>query len=210
MTTINKKEIQKFSNLADEWWDVNGKFKPLHMFNPIRIEYILDKLANHFKLSKQENLWLKKLNILVIICLSSTIIFAQNELNQKKENRQAQKVAFFTAKMNLNTEESKMFWPVVNEMENELKELKGKNAHGKMMLKDKKIEDLSDDELEDMMDARIQMGKEKVDILVKYHEKFKEVIPIRKLAKYYQTGTEFKKIQLERKKQHNNPGERKR
>ena len=153
---------------------------------------------------------IKKLNILVIICLSSSIIFAQNELNQKKENRQAQKVAFFTAKMNLNTEESKVFWPVVNEMENELKELKDKNAHGKMMLKDKKIEDFSDEELEDMMDARIQMGKEKVDILVKYHEKFKEVIPIRKLAKYYQTGTEFKKIQSERKKQHNNPGERKR
>ena len=153
---------------------------------------------------------IKKLNILVIICLSSTIIFAQNELNQKKENRQAQKVAFFTAKMNLNTEESKVFWPVVNEMENELKELKDKNAHGKMMLKDKKIEDFSDEELEDMMDARIQMGKEKVDILVKYHEKFKEVIPIRKLVKYYQTGTEFKKIQSERKKQHNNPGERKR
>jgi hypothetical protein len=153
---------------------------------------------------------IKKLNILVIICLSSTIIFAQNELNQKKENRQAQKVAFFTAKMNLNTEESKVFWPVVNEMENELKELKNKNAHGKMILKDKKIEDFSDEELEDMMDARIQMGKEKVDILVKYHEKFKEVIPIRKLAKYYQTGTEFKKIQSERKKQHNNPGERKR
>ena len=153
---------------------------------------------------------IKKLNILVIICLSSTIIFAQNELNQKKENRQAQKVAFFTAKMNLNTEESKVFWPVVNEMENELKELKDKNAHGKMMLKDNKIEDFSDEELEDMMDARIQMGKEKVDILVKYHKKFKEVIPIRKLAKYYQTGTEFKKIQSERKKQHNNPGERKR
>ena len=120
------------------------------------------------------------------------------------------KIAFFTAKMNLNTEESKVFWPVVNEMENELKDLKDKNAHGRMMLKDKKIEDFSDEELEQMMDARIQMGKEKVDILVKYHEKFKEVIPIRKLAKYYQTGTEFKKIQLERKKQHNNPGERKR
>ena len=28
MTTINKTEIQKFSNLADEWWDVKGKFKP--------------------------------------------------------------------------------------------------------------------------------------------------------------------------------------
>jgi hypothetical protein len=153
---------------------------------------------------------IKKLSILLITCLSSTIIFAQNDLNQKKENRQAQKVAFFTAKMNLNIEESKVFWPVVNEMENELKELKDKNAHGRMILVDKKIEDFSDKELEEIIDARIQMGKEKVDILVKYHEKFKEVIPIRKLAKYYQASKEFKKIQSERKKQHNNPGERKR
>ena len=49
-TTINKEEIQKFSRLAEEWWDVNGKFKPLHMFNPIRIEYITDKIKIHFKL----------------------------------------------------------------------------------------------------------------------------------------------------------------
>ena len=48
MTTINKEEIQKFSKLADEWWDVNGKFKPLHMFNPIRIEYILDEISKHY------------------------------------------------------------------------------------------------------------------------------------------------------------------
>ena len=40
MTTINQEEIQKFSKLAEEWWDVRGKFKPLRMFNPIRIEYI--------------------------------------------------------------------------------------------------------------------------------------------------------------------------
>ena len=40
MTTINKEEIQKFSRMADEWWDANGKFKPLHAFNPVRIEYI--------------------------------------------------------------------------------------------------------------------------------------------------------------------------
>ena len=44
MTTINQEEIQKFSRLAEEWWDVSGKFKPLHMFNPIRIEYILEKI----------------------------------------------------------------------------------------------------------------------------------------------------------------------
>ena len=68
MTTINKEEIQKFSKLADEWWDVNGKFKPLHMFNPIRIEYILEEIVNHFKLDREKKLLLKNLEILDIGC----------------------------------------------------------------------------------------------------------------------------------------------
>jgi len=66
-TTINKEEIQKFSKLADEWWDVNGKFKPLHMFNPIRIEYITGIIKKHFKINNQSNC-LKDLNILDIGC----------------------------------------------------------------------------------------------------------------------------------------------
>ena len=53
MTTINQDEIQKFSKLADEWWDVSEKFKPLHMFNPIRIEYILDNIKDHLERDKK-------------------------------------------------------------------------------------------------------------------------------------------------------------
>ena len=67
-TTINKEEIQKFSKLADEWWDVNGKFKPLHMFNPIRIEYITDRIKQHFKINADNLNYLKGLNILDIGC----------------------------------------------------------------------------------------------------------------------------------------------
>ena len=66
-TTINKAEIQKFSKLAEEWWDVNGKFKPLHMFNPIRIEYILEKIKTFQYNKKKENL-LDGLRILDIGC----------------------------------------------------------------------------------------------------------------------------------------------
>ena len=58
-TTINKEEIQKFSRLAEEWWDVSGKFKPLHMFNPIRIEYITEKIKIHFKLKKNKSNYLE-------------------------------------------------------------------------------------------------------------------------------------------------------
>ena len=43
-STINKREIDKFSKMADEWWNPEGKFKPLHKFNPIRIHYIKENL----------------------------------------------------------------------------------------------------------------------------------------------------------------------
>ena len=89
-TTINKEEIQKFSRLADEWWDVNGKFKPLHMFNPIRIQYITEVIEKHFKIKKNNNNFLSGLetiannNSLTQIQLSSAfnnlINNAQNDI----------------------------------------------------------------------------------------------------------------------------------
>jgi len=65
--TINKEEIEKFSRIAEEWWNPLGKFKPLHKFNPIRISYIKDNIINSFKLKKQEKP-LKNLKILDIGC----------------------------------------------------------------------------------------------------------------------------------------------
>tara|TARA_B100000674_G_C37872204_1_gene930071 strand:+ start:346 stop:1074 length:729 start_codon:yes stop_codon:yes gene_type:complete len=65
--TINKKEIEKFSQMAEEWWDPKGKFKPLHKFNPVRIGYIINKAIHHFKI-KEKELPLKNLNILDIGC----------------------------------------------------------------------------------------------------------------------------------------------
>ena len=53
MTSVNKKEIEKFSKMADEWWDPDGKFKPLHKFNPIRIKYIKENIINNFKLQNK-------------------------------------------------------------------------------------------------------------------------------------------------------------
>ncbi len=68
MTTINKEEIQKFSKIADEWWDANGKFKPLHVFNPVRIKYIKEKCISHFNLKQNVDKPLSSLKILDIGC----------------------------------------------------------------------------------------------------------------------------------------------
>ena len=67
MNTINKKEIEKFSKIAAEWWNPNGKFKPLHKFNPIRIKYIKDNIIKKFNLNSS-NKPLKTINILDIGC----------------------------------------------------------------------------------------------------------------------------------------------
>ena len=67
MSSVNKKEIEKFSKMASEWWDPNGKFKPLHKFNPIRIKYIKESIIENFKL-KNKIKPLNKINILDIGC----------------------------------------------------------------------------------------------------------------------------------------------
>ena len=67
MSSVNKKEIEKFSNIADEWWDPYGKFKPLHKFNPIRIKYIKENIIEQFKIKNKANP-LSGINILDIGC----------------------------------------------------------------------------------------------------------------------------------------------
>ncbi len=67
MSSINKKEIEKFSKIANEWWNPNGKFKPLHKFNPIRIKYLKKNIIEHFKI-KLTNNPLRKIDLLDIGC----------------------------------------------------------------------------------------------------------------------------------------------
>ena len=44
MNNFDQQELDKFSKLADEWWNPNGKFKPLHLINPLRVSYIENKV----------------------------------------------------------------------------------------------------------------------------------------------------------------------
>ena len=77
--TINKKEIEKFSKIAEEWWNPNGKFKPLHKFNPIRISYIKKHIINTLKL-KNDKEPLKNVKILDIGCGGGLLSEPMNRL----------------------------------------------------------------------------------------------------------------------------------
>lgn len=67
-STIDPQEIEKFTQMADEWWDESGKFKPLHRFNPSRIAYLRRKIVEHFKLDAASTKPFSELKILDIGC----------------------------------------------------------------------------------------------------------------------------------------------
>ncbi len=66
--TVDDAEIAKFAAMAEEWWDPDGKFKPLHKFNPVRIAYIRDRICSHFDRDPLAPEPLKGLSILDIGC----------------------------------------------------------------------------------------------------------------------------------------------
>ena len=66
--SIDNSEISKFQAMAEEWWDPNGKFKPLHMLNPCRLTYILDQIMSHYLIEDGQSLPLAGLRVLDIGC----------------------------------------------------------------------------------------------------------------------------------------------
>lgn len=66
--TIDPDEVEKFSAIAEEWWDPVGKFKPLHKFNPVRLAYIRDTVCAHFNRDRRVKAPLEGLRLLDIGC----------------------------------------------------------------------------------------------------------------------------------------------
>lgn len=66
--TVDASEVAKFEAMAAEWWDPDGKFKPLHMLNPCRLDYIVDQIAVEFGCNIKDNKPFEGLRILDIGC----------------------------------------------------------------------------------------------------------------------------------------------
>ena len=121
MTITNKEEIQKFSDLADEWWDVNGKFKPLHMFNPTRIEYITENIKNHFNTFNKKNGLLESLDILDIGCGGGLISEPMARLGARVTGIDASKKNIFVA--SAHAEKSKLNIKYLNKSPEQMDEV---------------------------------------------------------------------------------------
>jgi 2-polyprenyl-6-hydroxyphenyl methylase/3-demethylubiquinone-9 3-methyltransferase len=81
--TEDKNEINKFSKIASEWWDPNGKFAPLHKFNPVRQEYLVDKIKNHFSILPDGSYPFKNITLLDVGCGGGLIAEPMTRLGAK-------------------------------------------------------------------------------------------------------------------------------
>src|SRR6185436_14734167 len=67
-STVDEGEVERFSRIAEEWWDPAGKFAPLHRLNPVRLGYIRDRCAAHWNRDALSGLPLDGLSLLDIGC----------------------------------------------------------------------------------------------------------------------------------------------
>ena len=109
MTTVDKTEIEKFSKMAKDWWNPDGKFKPIPLFTPARISFIKDKLISHFTLNPNSEKPLEKLKILDIGCGGGLLCEPLNRLGATitgidASNNNIEVAKLHSKEMNLNIE----------------------------------------------------------------------------------------------------------
>lgn len=131
--------------------------------------------------------------ILLFLCLSSTVM-GQNRGRQRIESL---RIAIFTKKIGLTPEESQIFWPIYNQYREELNNLNEKRRERIARLRDN-FDTMSNRQMEKIVDEEIAYRQDKAALAGKYHTKFKEILPIQKVAKLYAAEIAFKRELLKR------------
>jgi len=124
-----------------------------------------------------------------IIMLSQMMVYAQRTEErsaQKMERMQAQRVAFFTNKLNLTVLEAEVFWPVYNEYNDKRQALKKSNSWKGQ------TQELTDDEANKLLDDMLDLKEKDFAIQKEYLYKFKEVLPSQKVVRLYKLERRFK------------------
>ncbi|MBA3705318.1 MAG: hypothetical protein H0W84_05305 [Bacteroidetes bacterium] len=138
------------------------------------------------------------------ICVYSLTAIAQphphgERKEERKENIESMKIAFITQKVELTPLEAQVFWPVYNQYNDKMQELRKKHKEDKHEAK-QNLDSLSNKEVEQQVDNEIIFRQKELDLQKEYHAKFKSVLPIKKVAKLYAAEEQFKMVLLNKLK----------
>ena len=128
----------------------------------------------------------------------------------RKENVQAMKIAFITQKLDLTPQEAQLFWPLYNQYSEKTMELRKKRRQGKPGREGNRenrpnLDSLSDKEVEQLVNNDMAIRQKELDLQKEYHEKFKAVLPIKKVAKLYAAEEQFKIVLINKLKDRDRP-----
>ena len=143
-----------------------------------------------------KQLFIFYLTPIAFFILFSLSLFGQTKDVQKEEMVKAQKIAFFTEKLNLTTEDAQLFWPVYNEYWQKKNKIIDDRRNA-MKFCSENLEKLSDKEIERYGDLYINFHKQESDLLIEFNEKFKKVLTPEKVIKLYFADYEFKTYLLQ-------------
>lgn len=129
---------------------------------------------------------MKHLILITTFLTSISLTFAQPQ-KPHKEKIEAYKIAFFTKQMKLTPEESQAFWPLYNQYEDEKETMQRE-----LKREGQQFEFMSDKEAEAFVLKNFEMQEKQLALKRKYFEKFKAILPIRKVVKIYQAEDAFK------------------
>ncbi|AFD05663.1 hypothetical protein [Solitalea canadensis] len=143
---------------------------------------------------------MKKLNLstlLLILFVTLPFLVKAQNFNQRKADIDALKVSIITTKVGLTTEEGKVFWPIYNEYDAEKQRLL-KERRQKIVMARMNADNLSDKELEDVILNDFSVKQRELDLERKYYDKFKKVLSMKKVAKFYMAEEQFKRELIKR------------
>jgi len=144
---------------------------------------------------------LKKITLLTLTLLITSIVFGQTKERKRpsKEKVKAMKIGYITGKLNLTPEEAQKFWPIYNEFDAKMEEIRKQHRKSLNWEADGVLDDT---EVEKIVDSQLILEQKELDIKKEYHVKFKKILTIFKVAKLYKADKDFKRDLLKRIKNH--------
>jgi len=135
---------------------------------------------------------MRKLILISTIFLAVSIVQAQPGGAEKRERIEAMRVAFITKRLDLNTKEAQSFWPVFNEYQDKLEVLRSSRRR-EMKIYKGRLEQLTEQEAAGFIDAELNFRQKELELQKNYFSRFRQVLPVNKVAMLLSAEDEFKK-----------------
>lgn len=138
---------------------------------------------------------MKRLLIIAIVSVFTTSsLFAQDRKGPSPEmfeKIKAEKISFFTSKLDLTPSEAQTFWPVYNEFEKKRFDIQ-RQIHDFERMPDEKFASLSESQLEKLTNEYIESFEQQASLIKEYNKQFMKILPKKKVLLMYRTENEFR------------------